>query len=114
MFYSNMANVQKNKVNQYLLKEILDATPEQILIKIYDFAILNCVKKDLHKTNRAIQELINALRFDEPNSREISIGLIRLYQYCQEQMRQENYDVVQRVLTELRDTWIVAFKNKKA
>lgn len=109
-----MANVQKNKVNQYLLKEILDATPEQIIIKIYDFAILHCIKKDLHKTNKAIQELINALRFDDEQAREISVGLFRLYQYCQDQMRQQNYEVVQKILTELRDTWIEAFKNKKA
>jgi len=114
MFYSNMANVQKNKVNQYLLKEILDATPEQIIIKIYDFAIVHCIKHDLHKTNKAIQELINALRFDDESAREIAVGLFRLYQFCQEQMRQENYEVVQKILTDLRDTWLEAFKNKKA
>ncbi len=114
MNYLNMANVKKNRLNQYLLKEILDSTPEQIILKIYDYAIVHCIKQDLVRTNKAIQELINALRFDDENAKEIAIGLLRLYQYCQVQMRQQNYSIVQKILTELRDTWTEAIKNSKA
>jgi flagellar protein FliS len=99
-----------NQVNQYLVKEIMEATPQQLLIKIYDFAIVNCQKHNLEKTNKAIQELINSLRFDLDEAREISIGLLKLYQFCQEQMRQKNYDIVYKILSELRETWLGIFK----
>jgi flagellar protein FliS len=98
-----------NQVNQYLVKEIMEATPQQLLIKIYDFAIVNCQKHNLEKTNKAIQELINSLRFDLEEAKEISIGLLKLYQFCQESMRQKNYDVVYKILTELRETWLNIF-----
>ncbi len=101
-----------NPVNNYLVKEILEADPKQIIMKIYDYAILNCQKKDLAKTTQAIQELINSLKFDDENISSISIGLLRLYQYCQDQMRKQNYDIVYRILTDLRSTWISIFNQK--
>ena len=114
MYYSNLANTQNNRLNQYLVKEILDSTPQQIIIKIYDFAISSCAHNDLIKTNNAIQELINALRFDDESAKEISIGLLKLYTYCQDEMRKGNNNIVKQILTELRDTWVNAIKNYKA
>ncbi|MCX6150713.1 MAG: flagellar protein FliS [Ignavibacteriales bacterium] len=114
MNYSYYPNTQNNRLNQYLVKEILEASPQQIIIKIYDFAIASCSRHDLIKTNNAIQELINALRFDDQNSREIAVGLFRLYYYCQEEMRNGNHDSVKQVLTDLRDAWVNAIKNYKA
>jgi flagellar secretion chaperone FliS len=106
------ANFVKNKSNlskQYLVNEILEATPQQIILKIYDFAIVNCQRQDLIKTNNALQELINALSFEGDEVKKISLGLLKLYQFCQEQMRQKNYDLVVKILSELRDTWTSIF-----
>lgn len=115
--YGNTAYARPgvNKVNQYLVKEILEATPQQLLLKIYDFAIANCQKHDMLRTNNALQELINSLSFEGEAVKEVSVGLLRLYKYCQDQMRAQNYDVVYKILTELRETWIDAFQkaNKK-
>ena len=105
MYQAAIANRQQNRLNPYLVKEIMEATPQQLLIKIYDFAIMNCQKRDLIKTNKALQELINSLRFDDEEAKEISIGLYKLYQFCQDQMRKQNYDIVYKILTELRGTW---------
>lgn len=113
MYSTGYARPGLNKVNQYLAKEILEATPQQLLIKIYDFAIVNCQRHDMVKTNNAIQELINSLSFEGPEVKEISTGLLRLYKYCQDQMRAENYDVVHKILSELRDTWTSAFEKAK-
>lgn len=111
--YSNPYSNNSSSMNQYLVKEVMDASPQELLIKIYDFAIVNCQKEDIGRTNNAIQELINSLRFDESESvREISLGLLRLYQYCQEQMRKNNFSIVNRILTELRDQWKEAFSAK--
>ncbi len=110
--YQNPAFTQNksNRLNPYLVKEIMEATPQQLLIKVYDFAIVNCKKQNLVKTNNALQELINSLRFDDEAAREISVGLFRLYQFCQDQMRKNNYDIVVKILTELKESWLNAFK----
>ncbi|MFA3783816.1 flagellar protein FliS [Melioribacteraceae bacterium 4301-Me] len=101
----------KSKLNTYIEKEILEANPKQLLIKIYDNAIVNCQRKDIAKTNRAIQELINSLNFEDESAKGISIGLLKLYLFCQEQMRSRNYEIVYKILRELRQTWIDVFNS---
>ena len=87
--FNNSAN---QRINQYLNNEILSATPEQLIMRIYDFAIVNCQKHNMIKTNEALQVLINVLNFENPAAKEISIGLFRLYQFCQDQMRKRKSD----------------------
>ncbi len=108
MAYSNRAK----KVNAYLVKDVLDASPQKLLLKVYDFAIANCKRGNLEKTNKALNELINALNFEDENTKEFSTGLLALYKYCQDQMRKRNYDIVAKILTELRHSWLEAFSNK--
>ncbi|MCK9279888.1 MAG: flagellar protein FliS [Melioribacteraceae bacterium] len=97
-----------NKLNPYLVTELTSAKPDELIIKIYDFAILNCKKDNMIKTNDALQVLINSLNFADPQASEISMGLMRLYEYCQEQMRKHNSSAVLKVLTELKDAWVTA------
>lgn len=103
----------QNKTNPYIVNQISIASPQQLIMKVYDFAILHCQKNDMPKTNEALQVLINALNFDDDSAKEISYGLLRLYQYCQEQMRKDNTKVVLKILTELRDTWHESMKNMR-
>ena len=109
MYNSTHLRSKSNKLNPYLIKELMEATPQQLLIKIYDFAILNCQRKNLAKTNSALQELINLLSWEGKGVAEISAGLQSLYQYCQDEMRNKNYDIVFKILTELRESWLIAF-----
>lgn len=109
MYSSTLTAKKQNRLNQYVLNEITQATPKELLIKIYNFAILNCKKQNLAKTNEAIQVLITSLSFENKEISKISTGLLRLYQFCQDQMRKKNYDIVYEILTELRDSWIAAF-----
>lgn len=102
-----------HSVNQYLVKEILDATPEKLLLKVYDFAIAQVQRHNLEKANRAIQELINGLNFESEETREVSMGLLRLYKFCQDQMRAQDYDIVYKILSELKETWVEAFNKLK-
>ncbi len=110
MYQNALAKQSSNRANQYLVKEIMEATPQQLVIKVYDFAIVNCQKHNLEKTTAALQVLINALSYEGEEVKKISIGLFRLYQYCQQQMREKNYQIVYKILTELRDTWLDTFK----
>lgn len=106
----NTATYRTNKLNTYLANEILNSSPEKLLIKVFDYAIVNSQKHDIVKTNEAIQQLINALRFDNEEMSAISTGLLRLYQFCQDQMRKRNFDVVKEILVQLRETWTNVFQ----
>ncbi len=109
--YNTATYTKKNSVRarNYLVKEIMESTPQQLIIKIYDFAILNCQRKNLAKTNMAIQELINSLKWEGKDVIQVSAGLFKLYQYCQAEMRKKNYNAVYKILTELRESWLRAF-----
>ncbi len=109
----NTLTYKSHKANSYLINEIMNASPEKLLLKVYDFAIVNAEKKDMIKTNDAIQVLINALRYDNEEVASISLRLFRIYQFCQDQMRKNNNEIVKRILTELRETWIKAFNQIK-
>ncbi|MBK7229902.1 MAG: flagellar protein FliS [Ignavibacteriales bacterium] len=106
------AVLNRSKINPYLTNQILNSSPEQLLIKVYDFAVVNSEKKDMIKTNTAIQELIGFLRFDDETYKDLAVSLLRLYQFCQDQARKNNYDVVTKILTELRESWLQAIQNK--
>ena len=47
MYYSNAVlrtteSYNNNRANAYVVNEIMNATPQQLLIKVYDFAIAQC------------------------------------------------------------------------
>lgn len=102
-------NDVNNRANAYLVNEIVNSSPQKLLLKVYDFAIAQCKNENLEKTNKALAELINALRYGNNEVNEISVGLKKLYEFCQDQMRKKNYDIVLKILTELRETWVKAF-----
>lgn len=108
--YSTQNMMTHNRISNYVINGIMNAKPEELILKIYDFAILKCEKDDLIKTNEALQSLIHALNFDSPETNSISTGLLRLYQFCQDQMRKKNKEIVLKILRELRDTWRSNFK----
>lgn len=114
MYYSNTVlrnteSFNNNRANAYVVNEIMNATPQQLLIKVYDFAIAQCKRKNIEKTNRALTELISALRYETKDVNEVSLGLKKLYEFCQDQTRKRNFDIVEDILSELKKTWIDAF-----
>lgn len=104
--------INKSRINPYLANEILYASPEQLLIKAFDFAIVHSEKMDMIKTNSALQELTCMLRFDDESFKDLSINLLRLYQYCQDQTRKNNFTIVTQILTGLRESWLNTMQNK--
>ena len=112
MLNSTMARGRAKRVNAYLSKDVLDASPQKLLLKVYDFAITNCRKNDMVRTNKALGELINALNFENSETKEFSLGLMSLYQFCQDQMRKGEIEIVEKILVELRASRIDVFKKK--
>jgi len=112
MMTSPYMNKQNNLADIYLTKEIMEATPQKLLLKVYDFTIQQAHQKDMLKTNKGLQVLIDSLTFEIPEAKEIAVGFLRLYQYCQDQARKRDFDIVVRILTDLRDAWRTMFRDK--
>jgi len=113
MYNATMPRGRAKRVNAYLSKDILDASPQKLLIKVYDYAITNCRKNDMLRTNKALGELINSLNFESNETKEFSLGLMSLYQFCQDQMRKGKNEIVENILMELRVSWIDIFSREK-
>jgi flagellar protein FliS len=112
MFNTRTSPGYNKRANQYVTNEIMNASPEELIMKVYDFAIVNSKKNNMLKTNEALQVLINALNFEHPAAREISAGLLKIYLYCQEQMRKQKNEEVTRILSELKETWRTALQKR--
>ena len=88
----------------------MSMTPAQLVLKVYDVAILGCKTKDPRKVSKALVELISALRFEHG---EIALGLFRLYQYCLDMVKVGKFDEVLIVLTDLRNTWLTVVEKNQ-
>ena len=117
-------NVINPYLKQYKKNQIETATPEQILILLYDGAIqyLNRAKVALEQSNneqfysnltgceKIIEEFMNTL--DMELGGKLAENLYRLYEYLYNLLvktggnrKVENIDEVLRHLTSLRETW---------
>jgi flagellar protein FliS len=93
-------------IKSYQSNQILSMSPTQLILKVYDIAIVSVKKGDNIRAHRAIQELINSLDFDQG---DIPKGLFRLYQFCQNSLRAKDSNNVLKILEDLRATWAEAF-----
>jgi len=100
------APAAKKGVKHYQYNEILNASPTELILKLYDLAIVSIKKGDYEKANRVLAELIAALDF---SYKEIALGFFRLYRYCQDQLYQGNGETPLTILQELRSAWAKAF-----
>ena len=117
----------------YKKTAIKTATPEKILLMLYEGAIKNCklarkaleendVKKKctyIGKTHDIVMELNNTL--DPTKNEEIVIQLESLYNYCISQLLEANMnndykplDSVIRVLSTLYEGWVAAVNQVKS
>jgi flagellin-specific chaperone FliS len=96
-------------VNAYSKEHLTNLSPVQVILKLYEYAIIGCKKDDPMLAQRAINELIIALNFEH---RDIAIGLFKLYDYCKGCIQKRNYPAALEILEELRSTWATAFHLK--
>lgn len=86
-------------------EEILNASPEKLMLKVYNYTILACKKKDRDKASDGLVELINSLNFDYE---EPAVGLLGLYRYCLSNLNEEGFNQVADILNDLKGTWTEA------
>jgi flagellin-specific chaperone FliS len=98
-----MSNVQA-ATQTYLQNQINGASPLDLLIMAYDAAIAACGQHDLARITKALGILRDAL--DYSYDANIALGFFRLYQYCGDLARKDEFDDAAVYLRELRDAWL--------
>lgn len=128
------AYMNQNQMNRYKNSQILNASPEQILIMLYDGAIRFCrealmameegdLRKQADKISRAmaiVSEFSNTL--DHQAGGEIAENLDALYAFMNRELVRANLQkdstgvkTVENLLSGLRETWVEAIEvNRKA
>jgi flagellin-specific chaperone FliS len=92
---------------QYKQQEVQGASPIRLVVMAYDLAIVACDQKDFEKAVRTISALRDALDYDYP---EVSGRLLRIYQWCLECIRRDDFASAKTALVELREAWAIVEK----
>ncbi len=95
----------------YRAQQVLSASPMQLLVIVYEQAIVHCEARDAQRAGRAVTELIGALNFD---AGEIAVDLFRLYEYCLWEIRRQHFGDVAHILRRLKTTWEDALNGQTA
>lgn len=93
------------QLNSYRTNSVLGLTPGQVLVKMYDLALVALISGDGKRSVRVLSAMIDSLDFEY---QEIAMGLFRLYRYCIEEVNKGEYEMPTRILRELRETWVQA------
>ena len=102
---------QQQQFRAYQRNQIMGMNPMELVVKVYDVAILGCNTQDANKVSKALVELIAALRFD--GNEEVATGLFRLYQYSMDMAKQGDFDEARQILTDLRGAWVSTLEKNK-
>ncbi len=99
----------KNPHLVYQRQAVKDASPLQLVVKMYDLIIQASYREDGQRVRELLSTLISGLNFDH----EPADQLFSLYQYCQGLSRKEDFEEIRELLVPLRDAWEqLANKNK--
>lgn len=101
------ANTKRKKTNPYLVQKVLSASPEELILYIYDAAIAACANTNQTKAAEAIQELINALNFEKRN---VANTFYQMYQHILHLIHNNKFERARELIKEIRDTWAKAMK----
>lgn len=91
----------QNPQQVYQRQSIQNASPLQLVVKLYDFVLQATYRKDQSRVREVLSTLIESLNFEHEPADE----LFQLYQYCQELAREEKYEEIRELLEPLRDAW---------
>ena len=87
---------------KYRQQDVISASPLRLVIMTYDLAIRACEQQDFAKATKTISALRDTLDLNYP---DVAVGLFRLYQWCLDCIRKNDYASALVTLTELRGAW---------
>jgi flagellar protein FliS len=80
---------------------VLNASPVQLVVKLYDLAIQATYREDDKRFREIVSSLIQGLNFDH----EPAGQLFQIYRYCQDISRKQKFEEIREILEPLRETW---------
>lgn len=89
----------------YRQRQIMSASPMQLILMAYNVAIVACGQRDLKRATDAVNILRNALDLEQG---QVAIDLFSLYLYVADLMRMSEWDEAAGILRELMDAWMQA------
>ncbi|MFQ5638779.1 MAG: flagellar export chaperone FliS [bacterium] len=89
-------------LNPYLAQQIHTASPEKLILMMYDFGIKSCRNQDRVSAAKVLVELISVLNFDY---HDLATRFFELYRFSLDQVHQNKFEQPLLILSELRHTW---------
>ena len=96
-----------NRAEEFRQQEVMVASPMRLVVMAYDLAIFACEQKDYNRATKTVSVLRDALGYEYG---EVALGLLGLYQWCLDCIRNEDYYNAMKTLIELRDAWATVEK----
>ncbi|MFT5141856.1 MAG: flagellar protein FliS [Rhodothermales bacterium] len=93
----------QNRFSSYQAQAVMSASPEQLIVKLYDLGISACHREDRFKVRAVLRELISSLDMDKGG--ELAGRLYALYAFCMDHSSSEELEVIADLLSGLREVW---------
>ncbi len=91
------------RMRQYQQQAVRSASPEQLILKLYDHGIASCHQGDRTKVRAVLVELVSSLDFEQGG--DIAHRLSTLYAYCLTESATGDLTAIEEVLCGLREAW---------
>lgn len=93
---------QNRSANPYVLQQTMTASPEKLILMLYEFGLRSCRAGERQKAAKVFVELISALDFDY---QEVAMEYFDLYRYALDQVHKGHFQNAIVVLEGLREVW---------
>ncbi len=100
------------RMRQYQQQAVRSASPEQLILKLYDHGIASCRRNDRVKVRAVLVELVSSLDFEQGG--DIANRLSSLYEYCLAESATGDLIAIEEVLCGLREAWKQGVMARKA
>lgn len=100
------------RLQQYQQQAVLTASPEHLILKLYDIGISACHRGDRQKVRKVLVELTGSLNFEKGG--DLATRLYALYEYCILEAGLGDLNTIAEILDGLRESWREVVVRRKA
>lgn len=100
------------RMRQYQQQAVRSASPELLILKLYDHGVASCRRNDRAMVRAVLVELASSLDFEQGG--EIAERLSAIYEYCLAESATGDLGTVEELLDGLREAWKQGVMARKA
>ncbi len=100
------------RMRQYQHQDVTSASPERLILKLYDLGIAACYRGDRVQTRAVLVELMSSLNHEQGG--HLAAQLYTLYVYCLNESALGELSAVAEILDGLREAWQDGVLNRAA